>query len=309
MSVLTIGSAQPPVPALGRMLTGTHTSNTSTDWADWVTDSQSAQCGQWCTFVPDNGTFVQAISDMSAIRASAETLHLAWSFPGSVSLAGTAAGTDDAYIAARAREVANYGGPVFLRLNWEMQGDWYAYAAWNSSGTVRPGNTPGDFIAAWQRTVTMVRAIAPNASFVWCPHLWAPARALPAYVVTDWYPGDSYVDWCAVTAYPGSSNWDYMRNDPTWGLIVAHRHAADRGKPFMICEYGIGQGTGDDPIWINQYLDWAESAPQLRAMAYFSIDNTARNGVDYRLQDWPVSRAVYRARVTASSRHIDEGTS
>jgi beta-mannanase len=304
VSTLVIGNAQPPIPAAGRCYTGTHTSNTTTDWANWVTDSSTTKTYQWSTFVPDNGTFALAISQATTIAPSIKALQLAWSFPGSTNLAGTAAGNDDAYITARANELAAYGRPVFLRLNWEMQGDWYTYAAWTSSGTVRTGNTPADFVNAWRRTVGIVRAIAPNAAFVWCPHLWAPVRTSPVYAVTDWYPGDAYVDWCAVTAYPGSSNWDYMRNDTVWGLMAAYGHALAHGKPFMVCEFGIGQGTGDDPVWINQFLDWVEVAAQCKAIAYFSIDNTARNAVDYRLQNWPVSRAVYRSRVTANPRYV-----
>jgi hypothetical protein len=285
---------RPPVAPAGLTKLGCMSENPTTDFVLFLAASQQVNVSTWGSFMLDNGTFVNAIAAGRAVNAQQHRvvpLEIAWSFPGSINLAATASGADDAYIRARAREIKDYGGPVYLRLNWEMNGDWYAWASYNVNTPI-PGNTPADYIAAWRRTVNIVRYLAPNASFIWCPHLWVFHSQTPDL----WYPGDQWVDWTGVTAYPGSAVWDWVENGD-WGLTVQAAFAVAHGKPFRICEWGAGQG--DTPTNVGtfyQFTDWVVSHPVCREIVYFHV--VGLNGINYRLEAYPDWQYAYRLILT-----------
>lgn len=286
----------PAVPAFGKTALGVGTFDPTTDLTAFLTSSQQTSISTWMTFTTDNGTFAKAITDIGTVNNTighTVPLEIAWGFPGSTTLAGTAAGNDDAYITARANELKNYAGPVYLRLNWEMNGDWYPWASYTAD-TPKAGNTPADYIAAWRRTYGIVKAIAPNASFVWCPHLWVYHTQTPDL----WYPGDAYVDWNAVTVYPGSADWTWIQ-DGDWGLEVNADFAEAHSKPLRFCEWGTGQGESGTNVGIfYQMKDWITAHPVLREIVYFHMNGL--NGVNYRLGAYPDWEFAYRTDFTGN---------
>lgn len=71
----------------------------------------------------------------------------------------------DAYLQRWAAAAKTYGGPVWLRPEPEMNGDWSPWC-----GTVN-GNTPAQFVTAWRHIYGIFSAAgASNVKFVWCPN-------------------------------------------------------------------------------------------------------------------------------------------
>ena len=142
------------------------------------------------------------------------------------SSASIARGDVDRHIIDRAAEVREYGEPLFIRMNWEMNGFWFAYSAYDKQGNLRRDNAHAHYRNAWRRTVELFRggtaeeinkrlsalhlpvlavdvdwvAPADNVSWVWNPShgtQWKDRQA-----VFDYYPGDGFVDWVGVDWYP-----------------------------------------------------------------------------------------------------------
>jgi hypothetical protein len=109
-----------------------------------------------------------------------------------------ALGAWDDYFKDAAQTVKNFGSPVFISIDHEMNGNWYPY----SQSYPNSGVTAGDYIAAWRRVVDIFRANgANNAAFVWSPNVPDVSPGLP---FSAYYPGDNYTDWIGVSFYSGN---------------------------------------------------------------------------------------------------------
>jgi hypothetical protein len=194
-------------------------------------------------------------------------------------------GSQDSYLWAQAQAVKNYGGPVFIRLDWEMNADFYP--DWNL-----PGVTPAMFIAAWQHVYDIFQKEgATNAAFVWSPNLWdGPGNLSP----DTWYPGDAYVDWLGVDAYPQSAVQSFILTGPG-GLNDTAAFAAQHKKPLMVAEWAPALPQPDTAAAMNLILDFAADNPTtVKALVYFDFNT---DGKDYTLKDHPVGAAAFRAKV------------
>jgi hypothetical protein len=294
----------PGIPANGTTMLAAQTNNSTTDLAQFLTDTAQPSVASWNKFTTGNGTFTAAIADAANIGGA--VLGIAWGFAGTTATgqAGIAAGEWDTYITARANELRDYGRPVFLRLNWEMQGNWYEWSPFDLSNNVRPGNTPADYVAAWRRVVGIFRQLAPNAAFVWCPHLWAPVQPAGATnAPADWYPGDDVVDWVATNLYVNAAAWDFVLDGAGWGANQIAAFATAHGKPMQICEWAVEDATNDDPLFVTRFADWVDAHPVVKLLQYFSFDHHGDGGNDYRLTNYPASKAAYRARFTNAPRY------
>jgi hypothetical protein len=191
---------------------------------------------------------------------------------GSVSLANCAAGQYDAYWRNLANDLAYYGLHwAYLRLGWEMDGDWYAWGAPQGSGR------EASFAGCFRRIVTTMRAAQPASQwkFVWNPTAtWTD----PAWLNATW-PGDAYVDvvgldlydqsWVTNT-YPYPSTCDAACrvarqqtawNSHAWYLQTMRNFAVAHAKPFALPEWGVvartdGHGGGDNPYYIQKMYEF-----------------------------------------------------
>ncbi|MEM7104935.1 MAG: glycosyl hydrolase [Bacteroidota bacterium] len=107
--------------------------------------------------------------------------------------------------------------PIYLRIGYEFDG---------------PHNQlePKEYIKAYRRIVKLLRKKgADNIAFVW--HSYA-SRPYNSYDVSEWYPGDEYVDWVGISvfghAYGGNDFGQYCDEV----LSFAKKH----NKPVMIAE-------------------------------------------------------------------------
>lgn len=155
----------------------------------------------------------------------------------SATWADVAAGRYDALITAQARRLAS-AGPILVGYDNEMDG----HLRIASSGPL------SNYPAAFRHIRGIVKPIAPNVIWVWCPS----GNNLTA-AVADCYPGDAYVDWVCYDPYdPVLSKGGPLatyRPFPEW----LASQGIGRGKPLGICETGFHRDldeSGDAGAWL-----------------------------------------------------------
>jgi hypothetical protein len=239
--------------------------------------------------------YVQAAGALSLIKFSVQD-H---SYNQTKKIAGpkqVAQGTYDAYFEEAADAVRDFGGPVFISINHEMNGTWYPYSeAYPGSGV-----TAQDFIASWRRIVDIFRRKgANNAAFVWSPNL-PDVGGIP---FTSYYPGDDYVDWVGASFYSGNP----MSNMQTLYKAYAAK------KPIFITEWATGedkskfyQGFPGDAKWIASFFSALErNYPRVKAISWFQWDKRQYGESDYTLQRNPVQTAQYQQDIQ-NPRYLDD---
>lgn len=233
----------------------------------------------------------------------------------------------DAYLIAQAAAVRSFGRPVFLRPNWEMNGDWFPWSTYNQSGATRPGNSPAGFRRSWQRAriifdggskgaidgrlaaaglppvQTSAASLPPttNAAWVWSVAKGGVKQPSKPHDTIDYYPGDAYVDWVATGLHQFGSD-DLARYtsrasntaDPLARTDDLYAEfSGRRGKPFMLSEWGVATrpyGNGDDPSYVRDVFAWIRAHPKVKASIYF---NRKHGNYTHELEAMPQARAAY----------------
>jgi hypothetical protein len=138
--------------------------------------------------------------------------------------------------------------PVYLREGYEFDGPHNHYP-------------PQDYIDAFRHIVDRYRKNGiTNVAFVW--HSFASPVGRP---LMDWYPGDEYVDWFAISYFNQPQR--YMQ--PMVDLAKAH------GKPVMIAEAApwVIQTKYANAwnLWFRPLFKFIE-ANDIRALSYINCD-------------------------------------
>jgi beta-mannanase len=238
--------------------------------------------------------------------------------------ASIARGDIDGYLLDRANEVRAYGEPVFLRLHWEMNHDFFAWGVFDGDGEEKAGNSHAEFRSSWRRAVILFRGgtrgqvnaalaaaglpglTAPNTVIPATPNVawvWTPGASTDSFDnVHAYWPGDDYVDWAGVDWYPfGTADAGHVAaraGQPSGPNEIYARYSGPSSlssKPFVIGEWGVlGQ---DRPNWTADMFEWFESHPQTKAQLYFNIAASDSNS---QLQDFPLSAAEFREGVSGA---------
>jgi hypothetical protein len=216
-------------------------------------------------------------------------------------LANIINGSLDSYIRGFAEAARRWGHPFFLRLDWEMNGNWFPWAEGLN------GNGPGEYIAAWRHVHDIFTSVgAVNASWVWCPYA-DPSGKFGR--IGQLYPGDGYVDWTCMDGYNWAKN---PANPHPWRSFdrifsSTYRKLTQRiapEKPIMLGELAsTGQGQAK-ATWIRKmFRSLSTSYRRVRALIWF--DQVDR-GVDWPLETSP---AASRAFSTGLKRGAFKGNS
>lgn len=205
-------------------------------------------------------------------------------------------GDHDAYIREYARSVANWGKPIMIRFNHEMNGDWYPW------GADVNGNKPGEYVAAWKHVHDIFQQEgATNVKWVWSPNVKAPVYN-DTTPFSEYYPGDAYVDWIALDGYNFGTSYSWARwyslaevFGPSYKEITALT-----SKPLMIAEMGSSEAGGNKAAWIRNGLLNAipQQFPRVKAVIYFNQDE---GGVPWRLNSSSESLGAFRDVATSST--------
>jgi hypothetical protein len=202
-------------------------------------------------------------------------------------------GTYDAYFQEFAATVKDFGGPVFISVNHEMNGTWYPY----SQDYAGSGTTATEFIASWRRIVDVFRkAGANNVEWVWSPNV----PDVGAVSAAKYYPGDEYVDWVGVSFYSGNTA-DAL--DPIYKTYAAR-------KPIFITEWATAPEKNrynpaypGDAKWVAQIFRALDTKyPRVKAISWFQYDKEDGN---YLLQRVSEQQQEYSSDVQ-SPRYLDD---
>jgi len=232
--------------------------------------------------------------------------------PQQITPAGIAQGAGDAYLIGLGRLMGSYHHAVYVRLLPEMDQANNAYCAFNVDGSSRgPNYSTVEFVAAWRRTVIILRGgpvagidaqlaalglprlhglpagasmPTPAVSFVWTPQV-AGAPDTAANSPAAYYPGDRYVDWVGTDFYSRFPNFT--------GLEAFYKEFP--GKPFAFGEWALW--GADDPAFVSQLFTWVNAHRRV-AMMLYNQGYDANGPLD--LGVYPASTAALRGQLGAS---------
>jgi Glycosyl hydrolase family 26 len=240
----------------------------------------------------------------SAYRGTGDTLSLGvpiipTSGGGAVgTLAQGAAGAYNLYYITLAQNLVAQGlSTAYLRLGWEFDGTWSAWAATTPSAEA-------NYAAYFRQIVSAMRAVSGEQfRFEWNPDAGAFTEA--GYSVAAAYPGDAYVDVIGLDDYDQSwvtpltpaNAWSQTQAP---SLTAAQQFAQANGEPLAFPEWGVtirsdGHGLGDDPNFINQLTNWMKN--RANDVAYETYFDANSGGVNSLLTggSFPNSLAAFSA--------------
>ena len=182
---------------------------------------------------------------------------------------------------------AGYSNAI-IRLGWEMNGNWYPWEATNA---------PSLYVAAYQHVHDVLAAIPGSAfKFDWCGDAGQSTN-----IMTEAYPGDSYVDYVGMDIYDKTGI--NVSNELSSIASLAETHDKQVSYP----EWALCNVPGDDPSFIQAMSNFMNSLPasgagSLGYESYFmgdpSNDNTAPHSFD---GNYPLSETLYRQLFTDSN--------
>jgi hypothetical protein len=205
-------------------------------------------------------------------------------------LSDTLEGRHDAYIREWAEEARDWGHPFFLRFNWEMNGEWFA---WHEGVN---GNRPGEGVAVWRRVHDIFTSVgATNVTWVWCPNI-DPFDQM--HDLASQYPGDAYVDWTGLDGYNWGTN--PARPDKWRSFDELYRETYDEitteiapGKPLIISEIGSTEHGGSKAAWIADAITSVTTEyPLVRGFLWFEKHDDG--------MDWPIETSAASAQAFAA---------
>jgi len=139
--------------------------------------------------------------------------------------------------------------PCFVRLGYEFNGlSWYGYQ-------------PKTFVKAWKHVINKARKNKLN-NVAWVWHYAASGEK--NYV--DYYPGDNYVDWWAITIF----SIDDLKK-----VKLFIKDAKKHKKPIMIAESSaqyIGTKNGQESWnkWFKPFFNFIDKTSEIKAFCYIN---------------------------------------
>ncbi len=250
-------------------------------------------CAITCNYYPFPAAQMSNIRRYGAIPMlnwSSQSSPLSVSEP-SFRLADVVAGRYDAYIRSFAAAAKSWGGPFFLRFDWEMNGRSFPWAQ------AVNGNRPGDVVAAWRHVHDIFASVgARNVTWVWCPEVDGTGS------LRELYPGNAYVDWTCIDGYNYGNSAHSPRGWMTFDQIFAPTYdelttIAPR-KSIIIGEVASSEDGGSKAAWIREMLAAIpRSFTMIRAFVWFDV---AEPDDDWPLESSKTSLAAFAAGIAHS---------
>ena len=262
---------------------------------NWGSPFYSAtSCSGYCPFVAAN---------FESVRNSGAIPFFSWgSNPGTGAFtdAQIAAGSQDSYITAWATAAKNWGHPLFLRFNWEMNGSWMNW------GVGANGNTATDYVAMWRHVYqTFEAAGATNVSWVWCPNIDTYDKLTP---LSEVYPGDGYVDWTCMDGYNWGTN--PAGNASGWQTFDQMYHSTYHNivdtvaptKPLIIGEVASTEYGGSKASWISDMLtvQLPQNYPRVGGVLWFEKQGAEGDGMDWDVESSTTAATAFHDGIAAA---------
>ncbi len=234
-------------------------------------------------YYKDHVSMYQKVKSRGAISL------ITWS-TANLKLKDIASGLHDDYFKAWGQQAAASGIPMFVRLDWEMNGGWYP---WATTPNNQYGNTPADYIAMWRHIHDVVEGEgAKNITWTWCPNV----NFSGSTPLKDIYPGDAYVDWTCFDGYNFSTlkgvSWQTFSQvvKPTYDQLLQIAPS----KPIIIAEFGsteLGAPSGTSKAaWITDAIatQIPTNFPKIKGIVWFNwniVENNQR-------ADWQIESST-----------------
>ncbi len=197
-------------------------------------------------------------------------------------------GNHDAYIRSWAIAARNWSHPFFLRMDHEMNGDWYPWSE------VVNGNSQGQYVQAWRHVHDIFTQLGVgNVTWVWCAN-----REYPGSQPLDGlYPGNAYVDWVSADIYNRyPTRWQsfYDLFTPDYGRLVTIAPT----KPIVIAETSSIESGGSKADWITNALgdSMANNFPRVKAVVWF---NWNKNGSNWTIESSPSAQTAFHDAIAS----------
>lgn len=165
-----------------------------------------------------------------------------------------AAGSYDYAIDALCRAIRDLGHPVILRIGYEFNG-----LAWN-------GYRSESYKAAFIRIVGKIRGYNLECATCWD----ASAVSGTMGSVSDYYPGDQWVDWWGINLFNAT---EFTDGSVEKFMTDARAHK----KPVLIGEstpknVGVLKGAASWNAWFVKYFTFVREHPGVKAFSYINWD-------------------------------------
>jgi hypothetical protein len=172
-------------------------------------------------------------------------------------LANILAGKFDDDLKAWANDARVFSSPILVEWGTEPNGKWFS---WNGKWNGGAVEGPRRYIAAYRHIVDLMRGVgADNLQWVWHTN-WLDQPEAKWNRFENYYPGDDYCDWVALSAYGPLTP---RALDGTESFRFKMRTAYPRlnklapGKPIVIAEFGcdIHHRKVDASEWAGNALE------------------------------------------------------
>lgn len=164
--------------------------------------------------------------------------------------------------------------PIYLRIGYEFDGPHTALE-------------PDEYVVAYRHIVDLMRAEGvDNIAFVWHSYGYGTYKSYP---LSDWYPGDEYVDWVGISIFGSPYTGTGLSPEGDVLLDFAKTHQ----KPVMIAEanpvHGIAQDNAD--VWDQWFVNFFSLtySKNIRAISFINED-WKRLTIDGLPADWNDAR-------------------
>ena len=175
-------------------------------------------------------------------------------------------GKFDEHFREYGRALKDFGHPVLLRFDNEMNGAWCWYSA------TYAGMDTNIYKAVWRRVHGLFDEVGvDNVLWVWNPN----DISLPNSKWTHplmYYPGDDVVDIIGLTGYNAGTYFpgDTWREFPDIYRSLYADYSAWFDKPFMIGEFGANSIGGDKAAWIDRMFREMPQFPRIKVAIWWS---------------------------------------
>jgi hypothetical protein len=180
-------------------------------------------------------------------------------------LASIADGSFDTKVNSLIDSLKDTDRPVFLRIGYEFDGPHNRYK-------------PQEFVSAY-RVIAKAARRSKNIKLVW--HSFAMLPTYQARDVTEWYPGDRFVDWVGISFFQATEAGYHTA--PNRDRLIKIAEQID--KPVMITEASAIRYTADQEkqkskeywdYWYKPFFELIESTPSIRAVSMINVDWTSQ---------------------------------
>jgi len=231
------------------------------------------------------------------------------------------AGEFDADLDAWGAAARQFGTPLPVEWGTECNGEWFPWnGAWNGAGATDDFGDPDTpdgperFVAAYRHIVERIRAAgATNVAFVWHVNDGdVPDESWNR--LEQYYPGDGYVDWVAVSVYGPQTPLSDEAPEFTASLDAVYPRLAalSADKPIIVAEFGC---TAGNPLvapdeWAEDALSnlWAGRWPRIIGFSWWNEswqnDEDPAHDTTMRVQDVAELAAAFRGQLAAHAEQL-----